>query len=121
MQAVKDALKYKTEWTIRRYENDAAFAADRPFNVSRIEGNLLLNEGIAVALDLIAGIGGTAFSNANAYIGVGDSATAEAAAQTALQAASNKLYKAMSASYPQRSAQTTTWRAVFTGAEANFA
>lgn len=63
----------------------------------------------------------TAFSNANAYIGAGDSATAFAAAQTDLQAASNKLRKAMEATYPQRSANVLTFRALFGTSEANFA
>lgn len=63
----------------------------------------------------------TAFSNANAHIGAGDSATAFAAAQTDLQAASNKLRKAMEATYPQRSANVLTFRALFGTSEANFA
>lgn len=118
---VKEKITIKKKWIIRRYENDVAYAEDRPYSVSVFEENVLLNEGITVALQLICGIAATAFSNANAYLGVGDSATAEAAAQTGLQAAVNKLYKAMSATYPQVAAQTATWRAAFTGAEANFA
>lgn len=63
----------------------------------------------------------TAFSNANAHIGAGDSATAFAATQTDLQAASNKLRKAMEATYPQRSANVLTFRSLFGTSEANFA
>lgn len=63
----------------------------------------------------------TAFNNANARLGVGDSSAAEAATQTDLQAAANKTYKSMSASYPSRAAQTVTWRAVFASADANYA
>lgn len=85
-----------------------------------IEGNLLLNEGIQALLDLTIGAGGAAFSNANARIGVGDSATAEAATQTDLQAATNKTYKAMNATYPQRAAQTLTFQADFLSADANY-
>ena len=58
---------------------------------------------------------------ANAYLGVGDSNAAESASQTGLQAATNKLYKAMETGYPQRSGQTVTFRAVFTDGEANWA
>lgn len=70
-----------------------------------------------------AGIGAavTAFNNANARIGVGDSATAFAAAQTDLQAAANKLRKAMDATYPSGAANVITFRATFSTAEANFA
>ena len=63
----------------------------------------------------------TAFDNGHAYLGVGDSTTAFAAAQTDLQAASNKLRKAMSAGYPQRTGNVLTFRAGFGTGEANFA
>ena len=122
MQAVHDALNYKTQWIIRRYADDAAFAHGDCYNESVIDGNLLLNEGIAELFDLACGLGTpTAFNNASARLGVGDSTAAAAATQTDLQAATNKTYKAMSASYPARSAQTVTWRAVFASADANYA
>ncbi len=117
-----DRAFYKTKWTIRRYADDAAFAADQAYGVSEIDGNLLLNEGIAEFLDLAIAAGTpTAFNNANARLGVGDSATAAAATQTDLQAVTNKTYKAMEATYPSRSAQTVTWRSVFGSADANYA
>lgn len=62
----------------------------------------------------------TSFDNANAHIGVGDSSTAFAAAQTALVAATNKLRKPMEAGYPNRSANVISFRALFSTAEANF-
>lgn len=130
---ISDEVVMKKVWTIRRYSCDEDYISDRPSivkdpvtgrmlpAVETIEGNMLLNEGIAVMLDLLIGAGGTNFGNANAYLGVGDSNVAEGAAQTGLQASTNKLYKAMSATYPQRAGQTVTWRAVFASAEANFA
>lgn len=63
----------------------------------------------------------TAFNNANARLGVGDSNTAFAAAQTDLQAAANKFRKAMDATYPQRTTNVLTFRASFATGEANFA
>lgn len=116
----KDFIKYQPKWILRKYEDDAAYSAGKPFDVQEIDGNLLLNEGITALLNLLTGAAETAFSNANAFIGVGDSATAEAAAQTGLQASTNKLYKAMEAGYPQIAGQTVTFRAVFAGGEANF-
>lgn len=88
-----------------------------------IPGNLLLNEGIQEMLDLLIGAGGSvaAYNNATAQIGVGDSSTAESASQTDLQAASNKTWKAMNASYPQRSAQTMSWQSDFGSSDANYA
>jgi len=129
---IAEQLSYRTHWTIRRYADDAAFAAGMASAVvdadgvelpavAEIEGNLLLNEGIQLLLDLLIGAGGTAYNNANSYIGVGDSSTAESASQTALQAASNKTYKAMEATYPSRASQTVTWRSVFGSSDANYA
>ena len=63
----------------------------------------------------------TAFNNANAYIGVGDSTTAFAASQTDLQAATNKLRVAMDATYPQRSTNQLTFRSTFGTSQANWA
>lgn len=63
----------------------------------------------------------TFFTNANAHIGVGDSSTAFNASHTDLQAASNKLRKAMDATYPQRSANVLTFKSTFTTSDANFA
>lgn len=117
---LQEAAVAKKVWTFTKYKDDQAFARGEFYEKRIIVGNVLLNEGIAVLQTLLIGTGGTAFSNANAYIGVGDSATAAAASQTGLQAASNKLYKAMQASYPSISSQTTTWRAVFGSSEANF-
>lgn len=73
-----------------------------------------------IAQDLI-GEAVTAFNAANAFIGVGDSASAFAAAQTDLQAATNKLRKGMEASYPSRATNVLSFRSLFSTAEANFA
>lgn len=128
---MKDQVFYRTEWIITRYATEEDFHLGHASDivdesghilpaVSVVEGNLMLAEGIAEAWDLILGAGGTAFNNANSYIGVGDSTTAEAAGQTDLQASTNKLYKGMDATYPQRATGTATWRATFGGSEANF-
>ncbi len=70
-----------------------------------------------------AGIGAavTAFNNANAYIGVGDSTTAFAVGQTDLQAATNKLRKAMDATYPSGASNVITFRSTFATGDANYA
>jgi hypothetical protein len=87
----------------------------------RFPGNCLLNEGINELWTLVAGTGATKFDNGNAYIGVGDSATAADASQTGLQASSNKKYNAMDASYPTYgSSQKVTHRSTFASGDANF-
>ncbi|RIK41610.1 MAG: hypothetical protein DCC55_11375 [Chloroflexi bacterium] len=131
---IHDRINYQTRWIVRRFADDAAFTAGVPTPVvdpvtggilpaiSEIEGNLLLNEGIGELWDLACGLGTPgAFDNTNSQIGVGDSTTSESATQTGLQASTNKLYKAVEAGYPQRSAQTVTWRAIFGSGDANFA
>ena len=133
MNALQERAFYKTRWLIRRFADDAAFARGEAGEVvggdgqqlpaeSVIDGNILLSEGIGELWDLVCGLGSPiAFSNANAYIGVGDSTTAESAAHTDLQAASNKTYKAMSATYPQRSGTTVTFQSEFASGDANYA
>lgn len=122
MNTLVEKASYKTRWFLRKYASDADFAAGllmEPETV--IEDNMLLTAGITEMWTLIAGLGGTAFSNANARLGVGDSSAAESAGQTDLQASTNKTYKGMSASYPQVAGAAITFRASFTGAEANHA
>jgi hypothetical protein len=82
-----------------------------------IAGNLLLNEGIQRLEDLLIGAGGTAYNAANAFVGVGASATAEAATQTDLQ--TTPFYKAMNATFPSRATQTVSFQSDFTTTEAN--
>jgi hypothetical protein len=121
MSGVSDIMKAKKVWKIRKYASKGDFDNDNSYDESEFEGNVLLNEGITVLQQLVAGTASpNAWNNANARLGVGDSTTAESAAHTGLQAATNKAYVGMEASYPQISGQTTTWRAVFDGDTANF-
>lgn len=118
----EDGLSWKVRVTLRKWADERAYLQGRdPSEVVEREGNLLLNEGIQLLEDLLIGAGGTAYNNANARIGVGDSAAAAAATQTGLQAAVNKFFKAMDATFPSRAAQTISWRATFASGEANFA
>ena len=74
------------------------------------------------ATDLI-GLSIVEFDNANAALGVGDSTTAFAKAQTDLQAGPNKLRKGMEAGFPDvpSAANILRFRALFGTSEANFA
>lgn len=94
----------------------------KPYETIEREFKCLLNEGIGEFIDLICGLGTpTAWDNTNARIGVGDSATAPNATQTGLQAATNKLWKAMNAGYPQKSGQQSIFQSDFIDTEAEFA
>jgi hypothetical protein len=110
------------------------FAENAPTDVSEHEDNMLLYGGISNIWQCLIGNGTataaqnlTYFNNGNAYIGVGDSTTAEAATQTDLQAATNKVRQVMDATYPTHTDATTsgaatiTFKATFGTAAANFA
>lgn len=85
-----------------------------------VTANVALNEGLEELIDLICGLGSpTKWDNANARLGVGDSNTAAEATQTGLQAAANKTFRAMDATWPQRTNQMVEWRATFGSSEAN--
>ncbi len=113
----------KVTWKIDKWRSDKErLSGKRPYESIELDGNMLLNEGINALWTLVAGGSETAFNNANARLGVGDSSTAEAATQTDLQAATNKLYKAMDSGYPTYgTSQKITFRSTFGGSEANYA
>jgi hypothetical protein len=105
-----------------------------PFETDERDGNLLVIGGASVQWQTLIGNGtGTAgqaltfFNNANAAIGVGDSSTAAAETQTDLQAATNKLRRAMDATYPLHTDSTGTagsksvaFRSTFATGDANW-
>ena len=117
MDRMIERIQENAVWRIEKYDTQGKL-----FEVSEFRGNLLLNEGINDIWNKVAGVAGTAFDNGNAYLGVGDSNTAAAASQTGLQAASNKLYKAMDEGYPTYgTSQQIVFRATFGSGDANWA
>lgn len=145
--AASDVQRWRCHTRVDKYEGDIAFAipgASRaivgdmivdPFDSIEREGNLLVIGGASVQWQTLIGNGTTTagqaltyFNNANAALGVGDSTTAAADTQTDLQAATNKLRRAMDATYPQHTDTTGTagsksivFRSTFATADANWA
>jgi hypothetical protein len=79
------------------------------------------DKGAIAAASLMIGDGSvSAFNSSNARVGVGDSSTAFSAAQTDLQAATNKLRKIVD-SAPVRTANSVDFTSTFQLAEGNFA
>lgn len=115
---VSEYARWQPRWKIEKYHGEAK--PENLYAVEEFDGNLLLNEGITELLNLLIGGSATAFNNANARIGVGDSTTAEDPSQTGLQAVSNKTWKGMDTGYPQVSDQTVTFRATFGPNDANY-
>ena len=122
-----EPVQWRAHWTLEKRDGDwtadqiNAGIAPAPYETVEVEGNLLMTAGATILWNLLIGAGGTVFSNANAYIGVGDSTTAASAGQTDLQAATNKLRKAMDATYPQVSTNTCVFRSTFGTSDANYA
>lgn len=126
----KQPIKWRCRYVVRKYAEDITPFRGRegdfyrlhiPYEVIEHEENLLLEVGIAEIWDILIGGSANHFDNANSTIGVGDSSTAEVASQTDLQAATNKQYNGMEATYPSRTDETLSFKASFGSAEANFA
>lgn len=80
----------------------------------------LTNAGRNLLAQMVNGEAVTPYTNANARIAIGDSNAAFVATQTDLQAAVNKIRKAMDATYPQRSVNQITYRVTCDVGEGNF-
>jgi len=138
VRRVKDKIGWKAKWARYNWGKDPegriyrALRAGASYEeikemfgvepeVKVTEGNVALNEGLQLLIDIITGIDTTSnkWDSSNAHLGVGDGTTAEDASQTGLQG-TNTAFKGMDSGYPQRSGQTAIWRATFGGTEANF-
>lgn len=128
-----DAVRWRCHTLLRKFHGDSTDLTDL-FDEVSIDGNLLMYGGASCQWQTLIGNGTstggqtlTYFNNANAHIGVGDSSTAEAATHTDLQAATNKLRKAMDATYPLHTdgvvvgAASIAFRSTFATGDANYA
>lgn len=91
-----------------------------PVEVDEREGNLLMTAGANALWTALSGGAVSAFSSANAAIGVGDNTTASAATQTNLLALTNAVRQGMAAGYPAVSGNQIQFQAIFGGTSANF-
>jgi hypothetical protein len=120
-------------WTVHanldKYRVDPVTGIRRLYESLALPGNMLMYGGASALWNLLTDDTPTVttFSNANAYLGVGDSSAAVAATQTDLQAATNKHREAMDATYPTHTdattsgAATATFRSTYATGDANFA
>lgn len=99
-------------------------ARDGLFPLHEAEGhNTLVNGGTAIMLDALIGAVPVYYTNALAALGVGDSSAAFNLTHTNLQGAvvtTDRIRKAMDATFPSRAANVVTFRATFATTEANF-
>jgi hypothetical protein len=143
----QDGVRWHAHWTLHKLNDpDGALAvrlnAGEPIEnfqsayseVIERDGNLLMYggasclwEGLIGNMTASTGQALTKFDNTNAAIGTGDSTTAAAATQTDLQASSNKLRKAMDATYPTHTDAATSgaasivFRSTFASSDGNYA
>jgi len=106
----------KTVITIKKFKKNE----DKPYETRIVKGNVALNEGLNALWTLVCGGSETAYNNANARIGVGDSETPEDATQTGLLG-TNQAYKGMDDGYPTfGSEQKAVFKSTFDDGEAEF-
>lgn len=136
MGETHDRIIRKVEWSIHKFrdptggiaeilrsgmsiENLIDLAPELFLGSEEWEGNVGLNTGLQYLIDMICGIGTTTkWDNSNARLGVGSDATAPSASQTDLIDVT-PTWKAMDATYPQRSGQVAEWRSTFGSGDAN--
>ncbi len=148
--AQHDYVKWGVKWQLKKFDAADIAAAGlnpetaqedeivangvSPREIVDREGNLLMYGGASNLWQCLIGNGSatagqtlTYFNNGNAAIGSGDSATAAAATQTDLQAATNKVRQAMDATYPTHTdgvvvgAASIVFKSTFGTAAANWA
>ena len=138
MTAALEQAKWKCRTTVRKFDGDVSECTARfgeeeglrrfytehaPTEEIVREGNILTQTGINTIWRLVAGLTATAYSNANARLGVGNDNTAAQATDTDLLGGS-KAWKGMEVGYPVVSAladRKITFRSIFGSGEGNFA
>lgn len=121
-----EPAKWLVKWQLKKFHGDLTAeqidAEDiQPYEIIEGEGNLLVTNGANLLWTALTGGAITAFSNANARLGVGDSNTAAAIGQTDLQAATNKTRVAMDGGYPSVTTNQASWRSTFGSGVAEWA
>lgn len=115
----KSAVMQDTEGGLYVERNHIIAAGILPYETVEHVGNLLLTAGVTRIWNLVGGVAVTAYNAANSRLCVGDSTTAASAAQTDLQASTNKYYKLVSGA-PTISTNQTQYAATFGTSVANF-
>lgn len=125
--AAHEPIRWQASLTVEKYHEHDGERDETPYEVYEKQGNVLTYGGASALWQRLIGTGVTAYNNANAYLGVGDSSAGTSASQTDLQASSNKHYEAMDASYPMHTdgttagSETIVFLSTFETGDANFA
>lgn len=115
ISSIDEWLGFEVQARIRRFEDEDAWRADRPYDMSLfgaplLKTGLIVDNGGKVLWKLLRGDTTgtptpTPFNNANSALGIGNLATAVAVAQTNMQgtpagATSGRQWKALDSTYP---------------------
>ena len=104
---------WHADWKVEKYHDGVVDGT--PDEVLEVEGNLLVNAGIVVMLNLLARNTGTAFTTgANAHVAAGSNAAAAAAGDTDL----GTILGVREVATAVVSAQTVTFQATFAAGQA---
>jgi hypothetical protein len=124
--ATTTALGERANWhaslEIRRFANDAAYAADQPYETSVADGNLVTTAGWGRITTLVNAGTGNLIASTTARVGAGNGSTAAAVGDTDLSAAagsSNRWFQTCTVTVP--SSNVLQFVAVFASADGNFA
>lgn len=120
---ISEHSQWRVEWQLDKWlctaDKEAGKVPDETLYDSQ---NIVLDLGATEMLNLIAGVGGTAYNSANAYIYVGTDTTPENASQSGVLATgSNRAFAAMDTGYPVVNGRQMIYRASFGDTSANFA
>lgn len=120
-----DVGLWSVKATVEKWHDSQSYAEGlEPDEIVVREGNLLYNEGINEIWQLVAGTGGTAYSAANARIGISDDSTASVATGSDLDipGGNNEQFNIQESGYPLAgTGQQITFKSAFASGEANWA
>lgn len=114
-KSVEDHLSWGVHLVVEKYADDEALRrGGSPDEVVERYGNMLLNNGINVMLNLLAGNGVQAFATGHCRFAVGNGIQPVTATQIDLQG-SSRAYKVCESGYPLISGNSIEFRSVFPG------
>src|SRR5664279_5424652 len=137
-----DPVKVATVWGVERWDDDqTAWAQTRtglatpsaanfralnvlPYDVSRVDGNLLTTAGLTRITALLTAGGGQGLVLTSTRLGTGNGAGSAVVGDTDLGAAAgsgNRWFQIMDATYPQTAAGVVTVKSTFASGDGNYA
>lgn len=117
----EERVKIKTLVTVEKYRNEKDFLEGKSYKKETSKHNVILNEGANAIWTLVCGGMETAFDNAHARVGVGNSGVSEAKTQSGLQGMSTK-FVGMDTGYPQfGTLRKMVFKGIFEADDGNFA